>query len=271
MADSRLAAGLRAPLTAGERAAAVIGYFGTVLKRTWRASVFSRLVTPVLFLVAMGIGVGSLVDATAGGIDGTPYLRYVVPGVLMSSVMQWAVTESTWPVMTLIKWNQVYSAMLAAPLRVADVLRGHWAMVSLGIAGAAAVFTIVSALFGAIPSWWSLLGIPYAVLLGLAFATPLFWVAARTDNEESFSTIFRLVVTPLALFSGTFFPVAQLPLWLQPIPWCTPLWHATELARAAFLGRPLPDLWLVHLGVLVAYAALGAWGARRALTRRLMS
>ena len=256
-----------------ERVWGLIGFHLTLLRRTWRGLVISRFLTPVLFLAAMGIGVGRLVDSASGGVDGVPYLQYVVPGIVMASVMQWAVSESTWPVMTLIKWNQMYAAMLAAPTRVADVLLAHWSVISFGVAWSAGAFIGIAALFGGVPSWWALLGIPIAVLTALAFVAPLFWFAAKTQNEEGFTTIFRLVITPLMLFSGTFFPIAQLPGWMQPIAWVTPLWHGTELARPAFLGDPLDPGhgagWAVHVSVLAAYVLIGGWGAHRAFRARL--
>lgn len=268
---SRLGPGTRRPMSPAERLGAVVGYHGVVLKRIWRGSVVSRVLTPVLFLAAMGVGVGSLVDRSAGGVGGVPYLEFVVPGIVMASVMQWAVNESTWPVFSYIKWNQMYAAMLAAPSQVPYVILGHWVQIAVWNAGSAGVFVGVAVLFGGVHSWWALLAVPLAVLLSLAFAAPLFWFAASIDNEEGFATIFRLVVTPLMLFSGTFFPIAQLPIWLQPIAWATPLWHGTELARSAFLGGPLPDLWLLHVGVLTAYVVIGWFGARRAFSRRLES
>jgi lipooligosaccharide transport system permease protein len=268
-ASARLALGPRRPMTWAERTRAMLGYHGTVLRRTWKGGVFSRFLTPVLFLAAMGIGVGGLVDRSSGGVEGVPYLQWVVPGIVLASAMQWAVGESTWPVMTYIKWNQMYAAMLQGPQRVADVLRGHWLMIAFGIGWGSAVFLAIAALFGGIRSWWALLGVPIAVLTAMAFVTPLFWVAARVENDEIFTTIFRLVVTPLMLFSGTFFPVSQMPIWLQPIAWVTPLWHGTELARPAFLGRPVTDRWWLHLAVLAAYILIGNHLARRAFIRRL--
>ena len=266
---SRLSEGPRPPLTRLDRVLGVAGYFATVSLRTWRSWVVSRFVQPVFFVLAMGVGVGGLVDRSSGGVGGVPYLSYVAPGLLMASVMQWATSESTWPVMTLLKWNQLYVAMLAAPNRVGDLILGHWLVICTGIAGGAAVFVGVTGALGAVVSWWSLLAILWAVLLALAFITPLFWVASVATNEEHFSTIFRLVVTPLMLFSGTFFPISQLPTVLQVIAWATPLSHGTELARAAFLGAPLPPGWAGHVTVLVLYAVAGAVFARRALARRL--
>lgn len=270
-APSRLVPGPRRPLTRLASLAGLLSFHWTVYRRVWKGGLVSRFLTPVLFLAAMGIGVGSLVDRSSGGVGGIPYLQYVVPGLLMASVMQWAVGESTWPVMTYLKWNQMYAAMLTAPTRVADVVRAHWIFILAGIAWGSAVFIAVAALAGGVRSWWALLAVPISLLVALAFAAPLFWVAARFANEESFTTIFRLVITPLMLFSGTFFPLDQLPGWLQPVAWVTPLWHGTELARAACLGDPLANGWWLHLGVLAAYILIGYRLTLGALTRRLAS
>lgn len=270
-ASSRLTPGPRRPLSWVDRTRGLLAFHRVLLKRTWRGEAVSRFLTPVLFLAAMGIGVGRLVDQASGGVGGVSYLHFIVPGIVMASAMQWAVNESMWPVLTLIKWNQMYAAMLAAPTRVADVLRAHWLMIAFNISWSALVFIAVAAAFGGVRSWWALLGIPIAVLTAMAFVTPLFWFAAARQSEEGFTTIFRLVVTPLMLFSGTFFPISQLPVWLQPIAWVTPLWHGTELARPAFLGTPVASWWWLHLGVILAWVVVGAMGAQRAFERKLVA
>ncbi len=268
---SRLAAGVRRPLSWLERTAAVFGFHLLVFRRTWRGGIIGRLLLPVLVLSSMGLGVGGLVDRSSGGVAGVPYLRYVVPGLVMSSAMQWAVSESTFPVMTYIRWNQMYAVMLTAPNRVADLIRGHWMMIGVGIAWSSAAFIAIAAAFGGVRSWCALLGVPLALLTAMAFVAPLFAFAARVDSDEGFTAIFRLVVTPLMLFSGTFFPITQLPGWLQPVAWLTPLWHGTELARAAFLGSPLSGRWGLHLAVLTAYVVLGYLLTLRMFRRRLVA
>ncbi|MCA1781978.1 MAG: ABC transporter permease [Intrasporangiaceae bacterium] len=248
----------------------LLGYHWLLFRRTLRGVLISRFLLPVLFLASMGLGVGSLVDSASGGVDGIPYLLYVVPGLVMVTAMQTAVNESTWPVMGFVKWNQFYRAMLNAPHSVGDTLRAHWLMIAFNVATSALAFTIIAALFGGVRSWWSLLGVPIAVLTGMAFSTPLFIIAAKADNDSIYSAVFRLVVTPLMLFSGAFFPIEQLPVWMQPVAWATPLWHGIELGRAAFLGGPVPGLWWVHMGVLGAYIIVGAVIARRAMQQRMV-
>jgi lipooligosaccharide transport system permease protein len=267
---SRLAAGPRRDLGVLERTGVLLGYHWLLFRRTIRGVLITRFLLPVLFLAAMGLGVGSLVDDRSGGVDGVPYLLYVVPGLVMVTAMQTAVGESTWPVMGFVKWNQFYRAMLHGPHSVADTLRAHWLMIAFNVATSALAFTLIAALFGGVQSWWALLGTPVAVLTGMAFSTPLFVIAAKTDTDSVYSAIFRLVVTPLMLFSGAFFPIEQLPTWMQAFAWVTPLWHGIELGRAAFLGGPVPDLWWVHVAVLTAYIVIGAVISQRGLRKRLV-
>lgn len=269
--SSRLTHGARPEMGRVEHAQVLLAYHWVLFKRTFAGAVVSRFLLPVLFLASMGLGVGSLVDGNSGGVDGTPYLLYVVPGLVMVTAMTVAVGESTWPVMGFIKWNEFYRAMINTPNRVIDVLLAHWVIIAFNIAISAGAFMIVAALFGGITSWWALLGLPIAVLTGLAFVTPLFIVGAKASNDSLYSAVYRLVITPLMLFSGAFFPIENLPLWMQPIAWVTPLWHGTELGRAAFLGNPAPDLWWLHVGVLLAYILMGAWFAVRAIRDRLVA
>ena len=270
-AGSRLAPGPRRDLGPLERTGVLLGYHWLLFLRTLRGVLISRFLLPVLFLAAMGLGVGSLVDDNSGGVDGVPYLLYVVPGLVMVTAMQTGVGESSWPVMGFVKWNQFYRAILNAPHSVGDTLRAHWLMIAFNIATSAVAFTLIAALFGGVRSWWALLGVPIAVLTGMAFSTPLFIVAGKADNDSIYSAVFRLVVTPLMLFSGAFFPIDQLPVWMQPVAWATPLWHGIELGRAAFLGGPVPALWWVHLGVLTAYILIGAVLSQRAIEQKLVA
>ena len=131
-----------------------------VYRRTWRGSIISRFLSPLFFLLSMGLGLGALVDDSAGGVDGVPYLQYVVPGILAMQAMMTAFGESTYAVMGYIKWNQMYAAMLATPLRVVEVLGGHLAVVAFHLFTGAAIFVVVAAPFGAFSSWWVVLAVP---------------------------------------------------------------------------------------------------------------
>jgi lipooligosaccharide transport system permease protein len=268
--EDRAAHGPRPPLSATERVLAVLGYFATVYRRTWRGTVITRVLSPLLFLLSMGIGLGSLVDDRAGGIGGTPYLHFVVPAIVATQTMWVAWGESSYQVLGYIKWNMTYQAQLATPLRVRDVLAGHFLAVACHLVMSTVLFMAIAALFGRFDSWWAVLCLPIAVLTGLAFSTPMFAFTATQEGDDGFNIVYRWIVTPLMLFSGTFFPVDQLPGWMQPIAWVTPLWHGVEACRAVSTGVVSWAPFVGHLAVLALYAAAGALMAERTFTRRLV-
>ncbi|WP_406831364.1 ABC transporter permease [Pedococcus sp. KACC 23699] len=271
---SRATRGPREPMSATERVLAVLGYHAVVYSRTWRGSIISRLLSPVLFMLSMGIGLGALVDDRAGGIDGRPYLHFVVPGIVATQTMWVAWSESSYQVLGYLKWNMGYHAQLATPLRVRDVLAGHFLAITGHLVVATSLFMVVAALFGGFDSWWAVLCLPIGVLTGLAFTTPIFAFTATQEGDNGFNILYRWIITPLMLFSGTFFPVDQLPGWMQPVAWVTPLWHGVEACRTVSGGSFGPGGFLPFLGhllVLVAYGVAGWLLAERAFTRRLSS
>ncbi len=245
-----------------------------VYRRTWRGSVTTKILMPLLILLAMGVGLGSLVNASAGGIavDGrtVPYVLFLVPAILAVQSMSTGMGESSWPVLGAIKYFGGYHAMLATPARVSDILKAHCAYVATQGLISAALFMVVAVLFGGFASWAALWCLPVSVLTCLAFATLVTALSARLEDDSGFNILFRLGQTPLMLFSGTFFPIGQLPAWLQPVAWVTPLWHGVEANRALALGVGTPSGILGHVGVLAAFAALGWVLAHRGLTRRLV-
>jgi lipooligosaccharide transport system permease protein len=239
-----------------------------VFRKLWRGSVFTFVLTPLLFLAAIGLGLGGLIDERSGDVEGVSYLAFVTPGLLAASAMQAAAGGSLWPVMAGVKWLRTYHAMVATPLSASDVLAGWLAWMAMRGAASAAAFLTVAALLGGVLSPWAVLAVPAAVLCASAFAAPLAAFSATQEDDSAFPVIMRLGIVPLFLFSGTFFPVDQLPGWLEPLAVLSPLWHGAELCRAATTG----DIqWtdLLHLGVLLTCVGLGwRWGAQT-FTRRL--
>lgn len=270
-ATSRAAHGIRPALSRSERILAVLGYFGTVYKRIWRGSIIGRFLSPLFFLLSMGLGLGALVDERSGGIDGTPYLHFVVPAIVATQAMWVAMGESTYQVLGYIKWNMGYHAMLATPMGVRDILLGHLLAVVGHLVAATVIFMAVASLFGGFSSWWALLCLPVAVLTGMAFTVPIFAFSARQEGDNGFNILFRWVMTPLMLFSGTFFPVDQLPLWMQPVAWATPLWHGVEASRQVSTGSLAPLSFAGHLLALGVFVAVGWVLAERSFTTRLVS
>ena len=239
-------------------------------KRTWRGSVVSTVLFPVLFLASMGIGLGTLVDSGASkGVDGHPYLVFLAPGLLAATAMQTGVAESTYPVMGAIKWIKTYHAMLATPLGVLDVLVGHLLYIAARVLLGSVVFLAVMAAFGAVDSPLGLLTLPAAVLTGMAFSAPVVAFAAINENDSGFAMLMRFVITPLFLFGGVFYPVRQLPLVLEQVAYLTPLWHGVALSRGLALGEVSMAAALGHALYLCAWIAGGTWVAARNYRRRL--
>jgi len=241
----------------------------TAYKRLWRASIVSSILNPVLYLAALGIGLGKLVNHGAHPL-GVSYVTYVAPGMLVAAGMNIAAFESTWPVMAAIKWTRVYHAMLAAPLRVRDVMVGHQLYFASRVATSTGLYLIALAAFGTLHSAYAPLAWPVAVLVGIAFSAPLSAYAAWAPKDSYLAAVFRFGVVPLFLFSGTFFPVTRLPQGLREVAYATPLWHGVDLARHLTLGTVTWGMALVHVAYLVAFAAVGLWIAERAYARKLV-
>jgi lipooligosaccharide transport system permease protein len=149
------------------------------------------------------------------------------------------------------------------------VFHGHVLFVVMRLGMNCTLFLAVAAAFGAIRSPAALAAVPVAVLTGLAFATPIeAWAVTRT-KDTSFAMIFRFGVIPLFLFSGIFFPVSQLPVWLRPVAYATPLWHGVTLCRALSLGTASLPAALGHAAYLTAVASAGLVAGNRTYRRRL--
>jgi lipooligosaccharide transport system permease protein len=239
-------------------------------RRVWRGTAVTSVITPVVYLLALGVGLGVFVDRSANLPDDIAFLDFVAPGLLAATAMQLATFESSWPVLAAIKWDRQYHAMLATPLRVRDIVLGHQGFVAARLLGTSAIYVVVIAAFGAVNSWTGVLAVPVAVLVGLSFSTPIAAWAAHTENEVSFVAIFRFVVIPMFLFSGTFFPVEELPAPLEVIAYLTPLWHGVELCRMLTLGNVDALAALGHLAYLLAVIGVGLAAAFYTHRKRLV-
>ena len=245
-------------------------FFFTQYKRVWRGTIGTSLINPLLYLTALGVGLGTLVDQTQNAPGGVPYLDFVAPGLLAAAAMQTASTESSWPVMAAIKWSRVYHAMIATPLTERDAFVGHQLFVVTRVLTSAAAYLAIIAAFGAVSSWVGILVVPVAVLIGTAFSMPMAALAASVEDDRTFVTIFRFLIVPMFLFSGTFFPVDQLPLVFELIAYVTPIWHGVELCRMLTLGDVDVAAALGHLAYLLTWTLAGFELARRAYRRRLL-
>jgi lipooligosaccharide transport system permease protein len=247
-------------------------YFARAYRRTWRASVASTFVNPLLYLLAMGVGLGSFVNkgGHTSSLGHLSYLHFVAPALAAVAAATTATGESMYPVLGAIRWQRSYHAMLSTPLGVRDVVAGHMAWIAARVGMATGSYVVVMAAFGATRSWWSIAVLPVGVLTGMAFAAPLAAFAVRQESDNAFPLVFRLGLVPLFLFSGVFFPISQLPGGVRWIAYVTPLWHGVDLSRHLTLGTVTAGSALVHVAFLAALCTAGLAAAFHNYRSRLL-
>jgi lipooligosaccharide transport system permease protein len=230
--------------------------------------VTSSFGNPLMYLLALGVGLAHLIPA---GIDGVPFLVFVAPALLMSTILSIGAEEGMYPVLGGFKWHKIFFAIHATPITPGQIVGGFLVHLTIRFTFTAGVFFGFLVAFGAVPLATGWLMIPIAILGAFAILTPLASYSAGIDDDRGqFALIQRFVVMPMFLFSGTFFPLSQVPDWLEWVGWVSPLWHATQLGRTVSYGLNEP-LWLTvtHGGVLAAYAIIGAYLMHRAFVKRL--
>ena len=230
--------------------------------------VTSSFGNPIIYLLALGVGLANLVPQ---GIEGVPYLVYVAPAMLMSTILSVGAEEGMYPVLSGFKWHKVFFAIHATPVTPGQIMGGFLVHLAIRFAFTAGLCFAAIVAFGAVPLATGWLVIPISILGAYAILTPLAAYAESIDDDNGqFALIQRLIVMPMFLFSGTFFPISQIPDWLEWVAWASPLWHASQLGRIATYGLSEP-IWLTvtHVVVLVAYAAIGGYFMRRAFVNRL--
>lgn len=237
----------------------------------WRSATAAAVLTPVAFLAAMGLGLGTLVDRGGAELAGGSYLAYLAPGLLAATAMQTGVGESAWPIRLGVSWQKTYLATLATPVSTGDLLLGHLLWVALRLLAAAVAIAVGMVAFGATGVAGAARAVAPAVLTGMAFAAPMAAWAVLMEKNTTMVTLFRFGVTPLFLFSGAFFPVSQLPGALEALAVVTPLWHGVELTRSAALSLPPSLPAALHVAYLVVWVVAGTAVARWAFARRLIS
>ena len=241
----------------------------TLYRHIWYGTLFTSVILPILYMISIGIGVGSYIDSDASG--GITYAEFIAPGLVCSVAVMMLGNDMVFPVFGgYQEWGGAYLAQRATPLRPVDILNGH-----LLYAGgfrpvtSCTVVAVVLAFFGVYASAWAALAVVSAFFVSVSMAPWMFAWSSSLKNDANLNLVFRFVLIPMTLFSGTFFPVDRLPEWVQPLAWISPLWHGTELARAATaeVAPTLPPA--VHLAYLVVLAVTGWLVARRVIVRRL--
>lgn len=233
---------------------------------------------PVLYLLGLAVGLAALIDAPIDvGGEQVPYLVFVAPALLMTSAVAVASEEFTYPVMAGFKWRRYFYGFNASPLSSGQIANGVVAGAGARMAVTVVLYFVFIVLFfawlqpDATRPGTAWMAIFIALLGGLAFGIPLMaYAASIEDDKGQFAMVQRFIFMPMFLFSGTFYPLATLPLWLQWIGWVSPLWHATELGRVVTYGQPTPPIMiLVHVAYLLVLAIGGLIVARRLFERRL--
>ncbi|HEX4057638.1 MAG TPA: ABC transporter permease [Galbitalea sp.] len=242
--------------------------------RAMRAYLQTLLVTgfgnPLLYLFGLGVGLARLISAN---VDGATYLEFVAPALLASAAVTVASEEFSYPVLMGFKWNPIFFAMNSAPIAARQIVGGMVISVFIRMFPTVGVYYVFMLLFGAVPRVEGVFDILVAVLTGMAVGIAIMaYTSTVKDDHGQMAIIQRFILMPMFLFSGTFFPITALPIYLQWIGWISPLWHGTQLGRVLSYGMAEPA-WLtaVHVAYLVLIAGVCWILAARSFAKRLNS
>lgn len=229
---------------------------------------------PLLYLLGMGLGVGSLVDRGTDApqlLGGLTYFQFLAPALIATSAMMVTTSEAMFPVMAGFKWMRTYQAAAATPLTPGQIAAGValWQATKALITGTGVALALL--LFDQTRTTGLPLAVVFAGLTGAAFAAPITAWAATRQEERSFPAINRFAITPLFLFGGAFYPIDELPTWLQWVAKATPIWHGVQLCRDAVTHRLQFGDTSTHVGYLLLFVAGGWLVARRTFADRLSS
>jgi lipooligosaccharide transport system permease protein len=236
----------------------------TVWRRYAAASALGNFGEPLLYLVALGYGLGRVVPP----IDGLSYAEFLAPGLIVSTVMYTATFEGTFGAYTRLTTQGTFDAILATPVSVSELVAGEvlWGGLKSTF-GASVVLGVVTA-FGLVPSWLALATIPLGFVAGAMFYAMALSMTALSRSYEFFNYYFTLLVAPMFLFSGVFFPLENAPRWALGLAQLLPLTHVVATSRALVRGAPTVEAAL-HAAALTVYAAVALGVAATLMVRRL--
>ncbi len=223
-----------------------------VWRKYWFSSLLANLTEPLLYLLALGFGIGGLVAQ----VSGMSYMEFIAPGLVISSAMYGATFEGTYGTFTRLVPQHTFEGMLSTPIDVGEIVGGEVLFGTLKALTAGCAVLLVMACFGLVHSPWVAL-VPLLIgLCGLLFASLSVLVSAVSPTYDFFTYYFTLAITPMFLFSGIFFPLQQLPPWAQVVAWFSPLTHAVSACRNLFQGRVSPQTGLDAIWLLTVSLAL---------------
>jgi len=240
----------------------------------WKAIIAAVDVgNPLFYLIAVGIGIGVLVEQGSGtsGTNGIKYIAFIAPALLANTAITGIMDETVFPTIEGFKWRKLFFAQNSTPITGRQIAIGVYLAALCRALFAVSVYYTLLLAFDVVNFGISVLLMPIAVLGGGAFGALMLFAAAKIEKEDQFFNILgRLVIMPMFLFSGTFFPLSSMPIFLQPIGWISPLWHATELGReAAFDYGITSTMVIVHLTFLITMLVTGLTLATRQFEKRL--
>ena len=231
---------------------------------------FAAVINPTLYLVSIGIGVGSLIDANKG-VNGVSYLTFLAPALLASAAIQGSSDEVIFPTMAGFKWERTFFGMRSTPITARQISLGLFIAAMARTSISVVIYWIALYYFGALDSSTAWLAMPAALFAGAAMAAVMLALAGKIEKEDFFFTIVgRFIMIPMFLFSGTFYPLSQMPIFLQFFGWLSPLWHATEIGRYLTYDYPISGpMLLTHFSVLAAMIFFGLTASFRIFAARL--
>jgi lipooligosaccharide transport system permease protein len=244
------------------------------MSKWWGAILAFGFGNPVLFLLSVGLGIGILVDAnveSGAALGGVGYLQFLAPALLAAAAIQGVMDEVTFPTLDGFVWEKGFFAIQNTPITPRQIANGVMLIAMFRGGLTTVIYLLVLLLFGAIPASSIPALFLAAMFAAVGFAAVMMSITARLKEDEGFfAVISRFVVAPMFLFSGTFYPLELMPIYLQWIGWISPLWHATELGRFLSYGAELGGGMLpVHLGYFAALLILGMWATYRKFDERL--
>ncbi|MEU7040748.1 ABC transporter permease [Streptomyces varsoviensis] len=235
--------------------------------RNWRGALVGGLVIPLVTLAAIGFGLGAVVPH--GAVGDSSYLRFVAPAVLATAAFQYAVAESTEPVMAGFKWQRTYEGVAVTPVTPWQMVIGQLLWTAAQIAASGALVALVMVACDAMEPLPALLALVFSTVGALAFAAPVMAFSAMVRDGSAFTALNRMIILPMTLVAGTYFPISQLPTAARGLAMATPLWHTVELCRDGGTGGLTSGTIAVHLAVLALWAAIGLAATFRLFRRRL--
>lgn len=239
----------------------------------WTSIAAFSLGNPVLYLFSVGIGIGALVDANGGStqLGGVSYLTFLAPALLASAALASFQEEMSFPIMEGFEWDKSFFAMNSTPINGKDIVNGIVASSFLKTAVTVGIYEAVLLAFGAIDLNVALPMFFSALITGIAFGAVMMAVTSYIKNDDGFFAIIgRFVIAPMVMFSGTYYPLESMPIYLQWVGWISPLWHGTDLGRVISYGSPQQG-WIVisHWLYLATWLVVGLTLAYRQVSKRL--